>query len=83
MRRLIWALLLAAVLLAGLVGYAVADIPDAHPSAPDPEHTFYGCVYPAVGIGTSALRTFYPLDKSLGNCPSNMTEVRLVPSAVP
>jgi hypothetical protein len=81
MRRLTYALLLAVALVAGAVGYAVADIPDTRPSSPDPAHTFYGCVYPKGS--TSALQTFYALDKTYGNCPSNMVEVRLVPSALP
>jgi hypothetical protein len=81
MRRLTYALLLAVALVAGMVGYALADIPDTHPSSPDTAHTLYLCVYP-IG-GPSALKTPYVLDKSLGNCPSNMQEVRLVPSTLP
>jgi hypothetical protein len=64
-----------------LSGQALADIPDTHPSSPDPAHTFYGCVYPKGS--TSPLQTFYALDKTYGDCPSNMVEVRLVPSATP
>jgi hypothetical protein len=83
MRSLLVAALLAVALVAGVVGYALADIPDSRPSLADPEHTFYGCVSPN-GTGTNGqIHPFTALDKSLGNCPANYTEVRLVPSALP
>jgi hypothetical protein len=69
------------VLLVG--GQALADIPDARPSAPDSSHTFYGCVS-KTGTGSNGqIRPMTALDKSLGNCPTSHIEVRLVPSALP
>lgn len=78
-RDLVLASVFGGLLVLG--GTALADIPDTRPSSPDPAHTFYGCVYPKGS--TSALQTFYALDKTYGNCPSNMVEVRLVPSSLP
>jgi hypothetical protein len=75
-RRLTYALLLAAVLVAGLVGYALADIPDATPSSPDPSHTMYLCVRQ----GTSQLHAVYVLDKTQGNCPAGWDERYVVPA---
>jgi hypothetical protein len=77
MRRLLVAAMLAVGLLGGVVGYAMADIPDATPSTPDPSHTFYACT-PANSV--NAWRPLYALDKDQGNCPTGWQEVHLVPA---
>jgi hypothetical protein len=78
--RTIRAYLIGAVLGAVLMlgGQALADIPDAHPSSPDPAHTFYVCV----GRNPQPYKALYALDKSQGNCPATTDQHELVP-AVP
>lgn len=60
MRRLFWAVVLAVALVGGMVGYALADIPDTQPSTPDPAHTLYFCIKQG-----SVVSTAYPFDRSL------------------
>jgi hypothetical protein len=60
MRRLMAAVLLAVALVAGMVGYALADIPDTEPSAPDFAHTLHFCVKEGV-----ILQVPYAFDRSL------------------
>jgi hypothetical protein len=69
----------AAALAGGLLmagGQALADIPDATPSTPDPSHTLYLCVRD----GTAAMRPVYALDKSIGNCATGWDEKHAVPA---
>ena len=49
MSRFAWAVVLALMLVAGMVGYALADIPDARPSTVDPTHTVHWCVRQGTG----------------------------------
>lgn len=60
-------------------GQALADIPDATPSAPDSAHTLYLCVRQ----GTSQLHMVYVLDKTQGNCPNGWDEKWVVPALDP
>jgi hypothetical protein len=60
MRHLMAAVILAVALVAGVVGYAVADIPDTEPSAPDPAHTLYFCLKQG-----GAITPAYGFDRSL------------------
>ena len=76
MRRFAVAVALAMGLVGGVVGYAVADIPDATPSAPDSAHTMYLCV----ARNPQPYKTVYVLDKSQGNCPSGTDERWVVPA---
>jgi hypothetical protein len=76
---LVWAVFLAVTLNLGVVLWAWADIPDATPSSPDPSHTFYVCV----ANQPQQYKTWYALDKSLGNCPNGTTEKQLVPAVTP
>ena len=69
--------LVGAILMLG--GQALADIPDATPSAPDSAHTLYLCVRQ----GTSQLHAVYVLDKSQGNCPNGWDEKYAVPALPP
>jgi hypothetical protein len=68
--------LVGAVLALG--GTALADIPDATPSSPDPSHTFYVCT----ANQPQPYKTIYALDKSQGNCPTGTTQHELVPAIV-
>jgi hypothetical protein len=82
LRDLLIAAVAGGLLLVG--GAALADVPDTVPSAPDPAHTFFGCVGPSP-TGSGPLRQFYALDKSHapGLCPKGWVEVRLVPAIPP
>lgn len=65
-----------------LGGSALADVPDAQPSVPDPSHTFFVCVGPSPN--GSSMRQLYALDKDVGSgtCPASPSwhEERLVPA---
>jgi hypothetical protein len=63
-----------ALLMAG--GQALADIPDATPSAPDSAHTLYLCVRQ----GTAAMHAVNVLDKSQGTCATGWDEKQVVPA---
>jgi hypothetical protein len=66
MRRLAIAAVLALVLIAGVVGYAVASIPSGD--------RIYGC-YGGPPDATTGPKAFLLLDKERGDCPRGWTEV--------